>query len=233
MRLRDEALVFLEPAVVKQPVECAVRLRERCPNVSLVVYTALNPQGLHDVANLANEGFGELVILGYDDSPERLTRLAADSCAAFRYAKDLELIEPVVGQLPERMGRAVQDLFRNPRRYRSTLDLASAAGVSSRAVFRHLKAAGFRSPRRLVASARVIRAFHLLSGSRRSGHEVANLLGYRSVDQLSQHFSELAGCTASDVRRGNAAPDLPGRVLRSLIAHAERRPDQQTFAYAD
>ena len=232
VRSRDDAVLFLDPLTVDHAAERAIRLRERYPRVTVVIYTSLEPTHLHGVVALAREGFTERVIRGFDDTPERLKRLV-DDCVSFSSGRELAMLEPIVSRLPAPLARAVQDMFRRPRCFRSTLDLAAAAGVSSRAVFRQLKAAGFHSPRRLIASARVIRAFHLLSGGGRSGQEVASRLGYRSVDQLSQHFTELAGCTASDVRRGNIAPDLPGRVLRSLTARPQMRPSKEIFAYAD
>jgi len=96
--------------------------------------------------------------------------------------------------------------------------LAEAAGVSLRATFRYVKAAGFRSARRLVATARALHAYRLLMDHGRSGSEVAKRLGYRGVDQLSEQLTELANCTVSDIRRGASPPDFERVLLCGLVS---------------
>ena len=225
VRGRDHAVVFLDPAAVPRPAERATQLKERYPSVNVVIYTALEAQPVREAVLLAAAGFTHLVIRGFDDSPQRLQHIVAEA-PAHALGEELSVLEPAMDKLPVALRRAVTDLFRRPRCFRTTLDLAAAAGTSPRAVFRHVKAAGFRSPRRLIAAARVIRAFHLLSGGGRSGQEVATRLGYRGVDQLSQHFGELGGCSASDVRRGQIAPGFVRRVLTSLIEPPRRRSQE-------
>lgn len=212
----DDALLFVDPLADAVSVPEILSLRERYPKVGIVLYTTLDAVAMRAVVQLAGHGITDLVLFGFDDKPERIRKLIDEAHDAT--VVPLTPIENNLAQLPPQLRRAIEDMFAKPRCFRSTLDLAAAAGMSRRATFRHLKSVGFRSPRRLVASARTIRAYHLMRDGGRSATDVAKRLGYASVDQLSRHFTELAECTASDVRKGKVPTDFAVRVLHSLCA---------------
>lgn len=136
------------------------------------------------------------------------------------HAALIAALEPELARVPPALQRAVRNMFSYPSRYRVADDLALAAGMSRRALFRHLKRAGFVSPRRLVASGRVARAFQLLAQDA-SARNVATQLGYRSVDQLSQHLRELVGCTASDITVRMSEHAFVSAIRTALVAHRQ------------
>jgi AraC-like DNA-binding protein len=212
----DRAVLFVDPRAFDDAVDAVVKLHERFAIVAIVVCAVLDGESIQLVTRLARAGFGELVVFGYDDSPQRLKLLVEDATPAPTLS--LSLLSPALQQLPPPMQRALIMMFEEPRRFRTTEDLAVAAGLSLRATFRHLRKAGFASPRLLVASARVLRAHQLLVRSDRSATAVANRLGYRTVDQLSQHCFELAGCTATDMKKGLGPSDVATVVLARLLA---------------
>lgn len=227
----EQAILFVDPMAADDCIEQVVRVRERFASLVIVTYTVWQPAALHQVVALAQLGIGRLVICGHDDTPKRLRGLVEES----DYCTDstLKAVEPQLERLSGALRRAVCDMFRQPRRFRSTLDLAAAAGMSARATFRHLKAAGFVSPRRLVASARVLRACELLKDRDRTATEVAARLGYRSADQLTRHLAESVGCTASDIKRGDGPKD-PSLILASLaISTAPSRRVSPELVFED
>jgi AraC-like DNA-binding protein len=225
-------LLFVDPTAFPNSVESVIRLRERSGSTSFVLYAKLDGESVQNVTRLARAGLSDLVVFGYDDSPERLRGLVEE---AMPYGPvSLVSIEPALRELPPRLRLALATMFNEPRRFRSTEDVAVAAEMSVRATFRHLRKAGFVSPRLLVASARVLRAHQLLATTTRSATAVAYKLGYRSVDQLSQHLTELADCTASHIRKGEGPADFDAVVLKRLIksVDAPAATPQGDFVYA-
>ena len=95
---------------------------------------------------------------------------------------------------------AIEQLFRSPSRFHTTQDLSSAAGTNIRTLYRQLESAGIHSPRLLVASARLLRAYALLRDPGRQIKEVAAKVGYHSQYQLTQHMRTLTGHTPRTVR---------------------------------
>jgi AraC-like DNA-binding protein len=231
IRHADRAVLFIDPPSLNASVTEVLRLRDRYPEVAIIVYTVLSPTSMRAAVQLAHRGIAELVLFGFDDKQERIRRLIDEAEDAG--AVSLEPLKQHLAMLPEKLRRAVEEMFQRPTRFRSTLDLAAAAGMNPRAAFRHLNAAGFVSPRRLVASARVVRAYQLLRRGGRSAGEVAKRLGYRSVDQLSLHLTQLAGCTANDVKKGSAPAEFMTVVLGSLASFkAAYGPAQTELQYA-
>ena len=72
-------------------------------------------------------------------------------------------------------------------------DLATAAGMNLRTLYRNLEPAGIFSARALVVSARLLRAYSFLQDPGRSIKDVAAKAGYHSPWQLSQQLRELTG----------------------------------------
>jgi AraC-like DNA-binding protein len=209
--------VFVDPALDECVPDVIVQLRTAFPNAPVVLYTSFEARRFDRLITLIQDGFADIVFSGFDDSPERLHRLLADLSCRGPLDEFARAIAPMVRLLPRRLVSAVDAMFADPRPFRCTLDLASAAGLNKRVVFRHLAAAGFESPRRLVASVRVLRACQLMRDESRSIREIARRLGYRSADQLAEHFAQLVGCTPSTARAMSDAV-IVDRVTRAVVA---------------
>jgi AraC-like DNA-binding protein len=213
----DRSVVVIDPLLCSDGAANAKRLKQRYASTSFIVYTELDPTPFRLVVDLIRMGFTDVVLFGYDDDRQRLERLVQHIADRVSLPAFTEALQPLLERLTSGLRCAIEDMIREPRRFRATPDLAAAAQMSTRAVFRHLKLAGFASPRRLVASARVVRAYQLLSETGRSVQEVADRLRYASADQLSQHFSELAGCTANDVKKGMPMEQFTDAILDAVI----------------
>src|SRR5439155_22238494 len=99
-----------------------------------------------------------VVLHRFDDEPRRFLELLEGMPAhALGDRMLLELAEPLA-MLPVTVGRAIDQLFRSPAEFRNAQDLATAAGMNARTLYRNLEPAGLYSPRLLAAPARLLRA---------------------------------------------------------------------------
>lgn len=199
-------------------VEGLEELRRQYPSLPVIVYTSLAPSGIKAIVRLAKSGVEHVVLSRFDDEPRRFLELI-EGIPAFALGDRMlqELAGPLSG-LPVVVVRAVDQLFRSPSRFKSAQDLASAAGMNLRTLYRNLEPAGIYSARALVVSARLLRAYAYLQDPGRSIKDVAAKSGYHSPWQLSQQMRELTGLTTEQVRK-----EVNGDALVALLAEQVRR----------
>jgi AraC-like DNA-binding protein/CheY-like chemotaxis protein len=199
-------------------VEALENLRRQFPSLPVVVYTSLAPAGIKAIVRLAKSGVEHVVLNRFDDEPGRFLELLEGIPA---YALGEQMLQELAGplsNLPVTVVRAIDLLFRSPDSFKSAQDLAAAAGMNLRTLYRNLEPAGIFSARSLVVSARLLRAFAYLQDPGRSIKDVAAKAGYHSPWQLSQQMRELTGLTTEQVRR-----EVTGHALVSLLSEQVRR----------
>jgi len=193
-------------------------IRRHFPSLPIVLYTQLAPASVQAVVRLAKSGIEHVVLSRFDDEPGRFLELLEGIPA---HALSDRMLQELAGQLsclPAPVVRAVDQLFRSPDRFKNAQDLAAAAGMTLRTLYRNLELAGIFSARTLVISAKLLRAFALLQDPGRSIKDVAANAGYHSPWQLSQQFRALTGQTTNQVRR-----QISGETLVGLLAEQIRR----------
>jgi AraC-like DNA-binding protein len=199
-------------------VEALEFLRQRFPSLPVVVYTLLAPAGIKAIVRLAKSGVEHVVLSRFDDEPRRFLELLEGIPA---YALGEQMLQALAGELsslPVTVVRAIDQLFRSPGNFKTADDLASAAGMNLRTLYRNLEPAGLYSARALVVSARLLRAYAYLQDPGRSIKDVSAKTGYHSPWQLTQQMRELTGHTAEQVRR-----EVSGHALVTLLAEQVRR----------
>jgi AraC-like DNA-binding protein len=199
-------------------VEALENLRRQFPSLPVVVYTSLAPAGIKAIVRLAKSGVEHVVLNRFDDEPGRFLELLEGIPA---YALGEQMLQELAGSLsnlPVTVVRAIDQLFRSPGDFKNAQDLAAAAGMNLRTLYRNLEPAGLFSARSLVVSARLLRAFAYLQDPGRSIKDVAAKAGYHSPWQLSQQMRELTGLTTEQVRR-----EVTGHALVSLLSEQVRR----------
>jgi AraC-like DNA-binding protein len=195
------------------------QLRREFPSLQVVVYTQLAPASIKAVVRLAKVGVEHVVISRFDDEPKAFRQLLESIPAGSLGDRMLqELAEPLAA-LPITVVRAVEQLFHTPARFKNARDLADAAGMNLRTLYRNLEPAGIYSARALVVSARILRAFAYLRDPGRSIKDVAAKAGYHSPWQLTQQMRELTGETTEEARRALSGDDL----VRRLAVQVRRR----------
>ena len=217
LRRRPIDVVVLDPV---GPGEIRVgevrQLRRKYPSVPVVVYTVLSPAAMRAMMDLASSGVEHVVLHRMDDEPRRflalLERLQGYALGDLLIAQ----LESPLGRLPEEVARAVERLIRVPDRYRRTLDIASDAGVNLRALYRHLDRAGLASPKMLLESARLLRAYGYLQDPGCLVEDVAARLGYSEPRILSRQFFAATGLRVSTVRQAMPLQDLIAVLARRV-----------------
>jgi AraC-like DNA-binding protein len=219
VQLRVADLVVADPAADGSVnVEALEQIRRQFPSLPVVVYTMLAPATLKAVVRLARLGIDQVVLNRFDDEPRRFLELLEGIPAYALGERMLQELADPLQKLPVMVVRAIDQLFRSPGRFKTAQDLATAAGMNLRTLYRNLEPAGLFSPRVLVVSARLLRAYAYLQDPGRSIKDVAAKAGYHSPWQLSQQMRELTGRTTEQVRR-----ELDGEALVSLLAEQVRR----------
>ena len=216
---RPTDVVVADPAVSGVvDVEVLEGLRQQFPSLPVVVYTQLAPASIKAIVRLAKSGVEHVVLSRFDDEPRRFLDLLESIPAHTLGERMLRELAGPLSVLPVTVVRAVDQLFRSPARFRNAQDLAVAAGMNLRTLYRNLEPAGIYSARTLVVSARLLRAYSFLLDPGRSIKDVAAKAGYHSPWQLSQQLRELTGRTAEQVRR-----EIKQETLVALLADQVRR----------
>lgn len=186
------------------------------PSVPIVVYTMFTPTAVKAIVRLAQRGVRHVVLNRFDDEPRRflslLEQVPADTLGDLMVAA----LAQSLAQMPGIVARAIEQMYRSPLRFRTTEDLAAAAGMTPRTLYRAFDASDLRSPRELVASARLLRAFAYLRDPGRPVKAVAKKMGYQSAWQLQKQMRLLIGVTPSEARQALDATAFIARLSESL-----------------
>ena len=154
----------------------------------------------------------------FDDEPARFLELLESIPAHSLGAAMLDELAEPLSCLPVVVARAIDQLYRSPMRFKNAADLAEAAGMNVRTLYRNLEPAGIYSARALVVSARLLRVCAYLQDPGRSIKDVAAKFGYHSPWQLSQQMREMTGRTTEQARH-----EFSGEALVALMARRVRR----------
>jgi len=213
-------VVVADPSAGEGPgqVEALENIRRQFPSLPIVVYTSLVPSSIKTIVQLAKSGVEHVVLSRFDDQPRRFLELLEGIPAHALGDRMLQELADALAALPVTVVRAIDQLFRSPDSFKNAQDLAEAAGMNLRTLYRNLEPAGIFSARALVVSARLLRAYAHLQDPGRSIKDVAANAGYHSPWQLSQQMRELTGKTTEQVRR-----EVSSDTLVTLLAEQVRR----------
>jgi len=199
-------------------VEALEDIRRQYPSLPVVVYMILAPASIKAIVRLAKSGVEHVVLNRFDDEPRRFLELLEGIPAHALGERMLQELAEPLSALPVTVVRAIDQLFRSPDHFKNAQDLATAAGMNLRTLYRNLEPAGIYSARALVVSARLLRAYAFLQDPGRSIKDVAAKAGYHSPWQLSQQLREVTGRTAEQVRK-----EVTQEALVSLLGEQVRR----------
>src|SRR2546423_15098110 len=201
IRRKPVSVVVLDPAADGiMNVGAVASLLKRYPSLPLIAYVTLHAPLFSAVAQLGRLGLKEVVLHRFDDAPEgfkeRVERLEGNALTH----DVIEALRDRLGQLPRQLSVTVENLFEQPHRYSSALDLAMEAGIAIVSVYRNLDAAQLGSPQRLLIAAKVLRGFGYLRDPGYSVLDVSIKLGYKTARIFSQHWVTVFGMTPARVR---------------------------------
>jgi AraC-like DNA-binding protein len=227
IRRKPVSVVILDPtADGKLNVEAVAGLLKRYPSLPLVAYVTLNAPAFKAVAQLAKLGLEDVVLHRFDDAPERFRERVEQVQGSSLTHRVIEELTDSLRQLPRQLFVTIENLFEQPHRYTSALDLAMK-GMAIVGVYRNLTTARLGSPKRLLVAAKVLRGFGYLRDPGYSVLDVSIKLGYKTARIFSHHWVGVFGQTPARVRNRLTDDEAVEAVLRWI-----RSPDDDS-ALAD
>ena len=190
-------------------------LLEQYPTLPIVLYTVLSPLALRALVELARYGAQQVVLHRFDDSPAKFLSVLERQPGSTLSGLLLEELAEPLAVLPKTLARAVERMFKRPGQFFGVPDLASAAQMPRRTVYRCFEMAGLASPRMVVTGARLLRAYSYMREPGHSLLDVATKLGY-SQEQLRRSMVEMVGQTPVRVRSGVDAEQFVGMLALHL-----------------
>jgi AraC-like DNA-binding protein len=210
-------------------VDAVLGLRQKHPSMPILVYTTVRPDSLHAAVDLARYGVGPLILYRFDDSRSKFLAALEGQPGTMLSSAVLKAIAPALAQLPHAHAAAIEDLFRHPGRYRSASELAAAAGINRKKMYRLHHMAGLASPWMVVSHARLLHAYTQL---REGGHlfvDIETRLGY-SPGRLRALMRRLFGNTPLQLRSTYNPNAFVTRVVSQvypLAAPRQRRAQKR------
>ena len=194
----------------------------RYPSLPVVVYTALSPEAMRALVELAKYGVHHVVLRGYDDEPRRFRTLLERLPAYALSEQVLAGLSERLARAPAPLVRAVERLFRSPHAFHDVQDLAVAAGMTRRSLDRWLDRIGIAPAKMLVIVARLLRAYHYMRDHGYLLEDVAAKLGYPTARLFARQMRLATGLMPSAVRE-RVAPDRFVATLGARLGHREGR----------
>ena len=219
IRRKPVSVVILDPSADgSMNISAVAGLLKRYPSLPLIAYVTLNAPAFNAVAQLGRMGLEDVVLHHFDDAPERFRERVEQVEGNALTHSVIESIADRLKQLPRKLSVTVENLFDQPHRYMSAIDLGMEAGIAIVSVYRNLDTAQLGSPKRLVIAAKVLRGFGYLRDPGYSVLDVSIKLGYKSARIFSQHWVSVFGITPARVRTRLTDDAAIESVLRWLGA---------------
>jgi transcriptional regulator GlxA family with amidase domain len=175
-------------------------LRQQYRSVPFVVYSTLGAHTLRPLIELGQDGMEQLVLFGVDDDPRQLRRVLELQPGVALASKLIGRLRPRLRALPADVSRAIERVVHTPAAFKGVPDLAAAANVSRRTIYRECERAELASPRELIAGARVLRAYAFLRESDYAIEDVAEHLRFSSPHHLTKTVRWACGMTTARAR---------------------------------
>jgi AraC-like DNA-binding protein len=190
-----------------------VRLLTRYPSLPVIAYVTLGPATFSGIAHLSRLGLEHVILHRFDDSVERFKRTVDSVGADPLVRKVLEALRSSLSALPLPLAMTLQQMFDEPQRFVTALDLSSASGMPNVRMYQTLTQSELASPKNLLIAARALRAFSYLRDPGYSVSDVSEKLGYFHPRVLGNHTLKVFGLKPARARRRISEAEAVERVL--------------------
>lgn len=197
-----------------------VEIVRRYPSLPIVIYTVLTPQSLRAVVELSNHGLQQVVLHRFDDEPRRFLETLEQQPGVSLSEALLDRLAAPLSALPSALVRAIERMYRRPGGFAGAADLARAAGMPRRTLYRALEVAGFAHPSFVVRGARLLRAYAYLRDPGHLVDDVATKLAYSNQQRFAKHVRETFGVTPLTLRRTISPDECVARIAAVLYPAA-------------
>jgi AraC-like DNA-binding protein len=199
-------------------------MRQRYRALPMIVYSVLAAQTLRPLVDLGREGLEQLVLYGLDDDPQHLREILERQPGIVLSERLLLLLERPLSRIPSRISASVERLVRNPAAFANVPDLAAAATVPRRSLYRHFERAGLISPRELILAARLLRAYAFLRDPTYSLEAIANHVRFTDAETMTDAMKWGVGMTPGRAR-DRMGPDEFVSRLAERVAPSAAQPN--------
>ena len=190
-----------------------VRLLTRYPSLPIIAYVTLGPATFSGIAHLSRLGLEHVILHRFDDSVERFKRTVDSVGADPLVRRVLEAMRPSLDRLPLPLAMVVQQMFDEPERFVTALDISNAGGIPTVRMYQSFSQADLTSAKNLLIAARALRAFSYLRDPGYSVNDVAMKLGYLQARILGNHTLKVFGLKPARARRRMSEAQAVERVL--------------------
>lgn len=226
MRRQPVDVLVVDPffGSTTQPQTGPIRtLRSTFRSVPFVLYSVLAAHTLRPLVELGREGMEHLVLYGVDDDPRQLRNVLTRQPGVALSEQLMTKLQPRMRALPAEVSRAIERVVHTPAAFKGVPDLASAANISRRTIYRECERAQLASPRELIAGARVLRAYAFLRESDYAIEDVAEHLRFSSPHHLTKTMRWACGMTTARARERIAPEDFLAAVAARLMPDGPSR----------
>lgn len=214
-RRRPFDVVLIDPAMSAViSIAEIIGFRRSFPSLPVIPYTSMSASAMRAIAELAPHGISRVILHRVDDSPQRLLDMLRARPTDAITPRVLELLDPELSRLTQRVRAGVLRLFDEPQAFYGVADLARAAGVNARTLYRQFESAGLAPARSMVLGARLLRAYVWLRDPANSAQDVVRKLGFSSRQQFGRQLTRATGASPRVVR-SLASDDL---IVDRLVA---------------
>lgn len=190
-----------------------VRLLTRYPSLPIIAYVTLGPATFSGIAHLSRLGLEHVILHRFDDSVERFRRTVDSVGSDPLVRRVVDALRPSLGRLPLPLAMSVQQMFDEPQRFVTALDLSTSCGIPTVRMYQSFAQADITSPKNLLIAARALRAFSYLRDPGYSVSDVALKLGYLQARILGNHVLKVFGLKPARARRRMSEGEAVDRVL--------------------
>jgi AraC-like DNA-binding protein len=178
----------------------ALALVSAAPNASVIVYGYPIQRVISELGTIARNHRAMFVARDARDEMSQL-RLAVSLATTVDPTFDLVArLQPHFTKLPETVARALSLALEHPQDVHRVADVAFAAGKSERTLNRYLDGVGLRSAGYFVTAAHMLFAYRLLRQPRTRIADVAEKLGYASVNHFRESVRRAIRCSPRELR---------------------------------
>lgn len=210
-----------------------IGFRRAFPSLPVIPYTSMSASAMRAIAELAPHGISRVILHRVDDSPQRLLDVLRARPTDALTPRVLQLLDPQLSKLTQRVRTGVLRLFDEPQAFYGVSDLARAAGVNPRTLYRQFETAGLAPARRMVLGARLLRAYVWLRDPANSAQDVVRKLGFSSRQQFGRQLTKATGASPRIVRSLGSDDLIVDRLVALMRATPGGAPDDAPDDYSE
>lgn len=214
IRSRPVALAVVDPMLTGQPRAREIEsLRIQFPSLPVVLYTTLVPAMAGILLTLGRTGIRRAIFARIDDDPLTLRAMLRDELSYSTLWQVINGLADALHGLSDRVRAVLESALSQPTADLTVDQLAHQAGVNRRTFDRWCARSQLPSPRVVLMLARLLYAHRLLLDPGYTIEDVAMKLGYGKARTLQQHFKEVFGMPAGELRISLTPEDAMREVV--------------------